>query len=364
MAAPKADAPSVAARVTVPGRARSALSRRLRVGIGFLVSAATLVLALRNVNFEEMAAALAQTNLLLLVAALGVSLATNLAKAARWRLLFYPQEARLRLGKLFSVLLIGQTVNAVLPVRLGEIVRAYLIGEIEGVSKAFALFTVVVEKLLDSLLLLVCLVVLLPQGLLPGWLKPSGIVVSLILVGIFGLLLLAAQQQERLRRLGRAIIGRLPFQERLGLLWRLEAAVDSLGALRRWDVGLGLIALSVVVWIGSAGVNAVVFQAMGLNLSWWAAVFLLVVLQVGGIIPSSPGRIGVFHYLTVLALSVFAVEPSLALSYALVLHLVVFVPMTLLGAFFMGKENYDLAKLTAAGTQWRREGALPPSSLG
>ena len=86
-------------------------------------------------------------------------------------------------------------------------------------------------------------------------------------------------------------------------------------------------------------VNYTVFLALGLPLSFAAAMFLAVVLQIGGAVPSVPGKLGVFHYLCTLALGVFGLEKGAALGYAVLLYFVVFGPPSVLGALLLWWES-------------------------
>jgi uncharacterized protein (TIRG00374 family) len=121
----------------------------------------------------------------------------------------------------------------------------------------------------------------------------------------------------------------------------------GLSILGQRDVAGQLIAWSVFVWAMAALTNYLVFLALGIEVSFVAALFLLAALYLGVAVPSSPGRVGIFHYVCVLSLSLFSVERSLALSCGLVLHLIVFVPMVSLGAWFLWKENYELSRLAS-----------------
>lgn len=104
----------------------------------------------------------------------------------------------------------------------------------------------------------------------------------------------------------------------------------SLDTLRQPAQCLSVLAWSVSIWGLYGAVNYVLLVAVGQRPSALAALFLLAVLQLGVAVPSSPGRVGVYHYLCVQALAVFGVEGSSALSYAIVLHLIsVVVPMAL-----------------------------------
>ena len=323
-------------RVTIP---------KLRLWASTAISGAFLAVAFNNVQLSEVTEALAKTNFPILILALGTVVVTMLGKAARWRLLFFPHQAQLRFSKLFSVLLIGQTTNVLLPTRLGDLARAYLIGEIEGVNKALALCTVVMEKIVDSLMLLLLFALLLPLVPLPSWFRWSGVFISSAFVLLFLVIWAVAYQRDRTRPSINSVLQLIPGFERFGLSRAIQIAVDGLTLFRRVDVDLKLLGWSAIISVSETLTNYFTLLAMGIALPLSAALFLLIVLRFGAAVPSSPGKIGVFHYLCVLALSAFAVDKALALSYGFVLHLLVFVPMILLGTMYTWKENYDLQRL-------------------
>lgn len=318
---------------------------RVRLWGGTALSVLLLVLAFRGIDFAEFGGALARTDYGLVLVAVGTIIATSMAKTARWQLLFYPRHRQRRYGKLLAILFIGQMVNIVVPTRLGELARAYLVGEIEGESKALALGTIAVEKAVDLFTLLLLLIGLLLSMTLPQWVQEPGIGVTVVAFVFMGVLVLSAHYKERLLSAFGRLMGILPELARARLMGQLAAALGSLEVLRRWDVSLGVVGWSIFTWLLAASTNYVVFLALGLRLSFLAAIFLLVVLQVGVAVPSSPGKVGVFHYLCLLALSVFGVERSLALSYGLLLYFVAFLPPILLGAFFLWWENVTWRRL-------------------
>ena len=313
----------------------------LRLILGTAIGLLLLALALRGVSWPLVRSALAKANYPLLALALGTVLVTTLAKAARWRLLFPQECGRPRLSKLFSVLLIGQTVNAGLPARLGEIARAYFIGEIEGVDKALALSTVIVEKALDAFMLLLLLALLFLLMPLPAWLGRSGILISGLLAAVVGLVIVGVVRIQWIQNRTERIAQRFNLQRRLATI------TAALTTLCRRHVAVPLVSWSVLVWALAALTNCVTFLALGIDVPFLAALLLLAALHLGVAVPSSPGRVGVFHYICILSLSLFSVDRSVALSYGLVLHLVVFVPMMSLGTWFLWKENYELSKSKA-----------------
>lgn len=324
---------------------------QVRLWGGTALSLLFLALAFRGIGFRELGTALARTNYGLVLIAVGIVIAGAFVRTARWRLLFYPHHRQLRFGKLFAILLIGQMVNIIVPARLGELVRAYLLGEIEGENKARALGTIAVEKVVDMLMLLFFLIGLLLLMSLPHWVQESGKVVTIAApVLLITLVLLAYQKEWLLSALAR-LLGLFPELIQARFMRQIEAALGSLDILRRWDLSLEVLGCSVLNWSLGAGINYLILLAMNIPLPFLAAVFLLLVLSLGVAVPSSPGKIGVFQYLTILALAVFGVERGLALSYSLVLHSVVFFPPSLLGAFFLWWENLDPGRLEQAARQ-------------
>ena len=323
---------------------------KMRLWLGILVGAIFLLLALRNVRFPDLLGALTQANTLFLIAASGSVLATSLAKTIRWKLLFFPRHRGLHLDRLFSVLFIGQTVNSVLPARLGEIARAYLVGELEKVSKSWTLGTIVVEKALDSMMLLLVMAALVPSVPLPVWIRSSGLTLVVVLAVLFLFLVFLAPKRGLLNSLIERTMRYIPLSKRLGLSQKISLALRSLEPLKDWRAMAGLLLLSSIVWALALSTNALTLAAMNMNPPLWVSALLLVVLQVGGSIPTSPARIGVFHYLCILTLSLVAVDRSRALGFALVLHLIVYAPMILLGTLFMWRESFSLWRLTMPGS--------------
>lgn len=312
------------------------MKRRLRFWLGILLSAASLALAVKTADIEETWSALGQTDYYLLVPALAALALTLAGKAARWKLLFDPRDGHPPLSKVFTVLIIGQMINLVFPLRMGEIARAYFIGEMAGSNKPLAMATVVVEKVVDMLAVLLLVIVLLLVVPFPEWLQRPVLSLALLSVVLFAALLLLAHQRGRLSGLLAGLISIIPSALRPGVLReQSDRFLDGLGALRSSRAMAWVAALTCFVWLTSAVTNYFVFLAVGLDLPFVASVFLLLVLQVGVAVPSGPGKIGVFQYLAILALSLFLVPAEKALAAGVVLYLVVHTPPIVLGLVFL-----------------------------
>src|SRR5712692_2325004 len=120
-----------------------------RFWIGLLVSAACLYIAFQGIQFDKLFDALAKIDYVWLIVASVLFCTSYSGRVFRWQLLFSP--LRLRLIKIFNTLNIGYFLSNLLPARIGDLVRAYLIGDIESVSKARALSTIIVERMSDGL---------------------------------------------------------------------------------------------------------------------------------------------------------------------------------------------------------------------
>jgi uncharacterized membrane protein YbhN (UPF0104 family) len=306
-----------------------------RLVVGAVLGGAALWLAFRDVEAEAVWAALGQVNYGWVALAQLSVLVTLALQTVRWRLLFYPDHARRGWLALAGAVVVGQMVNILLPARLGEVARVYLAGTSERVAKTRVATTLVVEKVSDLAVFGLAGVLLLVTMSLPDWLRGSSD--TLVVTGVaavaatFGL---TAWGRPLLRWLeARAPRLPAPLGERV---WRLgHLALDGLSALRRPEANLALWGLAVLVLLSSTLTNYLLFRAFGLRLSFGAALFVLVVLQVGIAPPSLPGKLGVFHYLAVLALSFFAVERGVALGYAFALYAVALLSKVVLGAAWL-----------------------------
>jgi glycosyltransferase 2 family protein len=324
-----------------------------QVWFGLAFSLACLVLALYKVDLKATLSTLQHVDVLFLFLALGNYFLNTLAKALRWQWLLTIRK-KPSLPRTFSILAVGQMVNAFFPARLGELVRAYLMGEAESDNKVYILGTIAVEKVTDMLFLLLSLVVLLPQMALPEWLTGPARGTALVLVILVPCLLVLTWQKDFILRITERMSHLVPVKWRDWLMRQARFGITSLEAVRQPRLLIGLLLWSVLVWVLSALTNYLVFQALDLTLPLSAALLLLVVLHVGTSVPSSPGRVGVFQYLVILSLSVYAVDKNIALGYSIVLYLVIYLSIAVIGGLCLWREKLSWQKLGEAATLLKR----------
>ena len=312
--------------------------RGVQVALGTGLSLIFLWLTFRDVPFSQVVVAFSRADYRFVALALALVLVSPLARAARWKLLYHPDQKGLSCFRLAEVLLIGQMLNIVVPARLGEVARIYFVGKTR--SRARTLGTIAVEKWLDILMLLLLVLLVSIFVSLPPWFRDSRLSLVIFATAFLSVALILSYGKDRLLTLVESVSYFLPEGWRGRIHRATGMALGSLDVLRSPWVGLKLQGWSLLIWVLSILVNYMAFLALGLPLPFAAAVFLVVVLQAGGAVPSALGKLGVFHYLCTLALGVFGLEKGAALGYAVLLYFVVFGPPSLLGALFLWWESF------------------------
>ncbi len=324
--------------------------------LGLGVSLAALAVAVRGVRAADMLAAIGQTHLGYVALAVGFNFLGLFARAASWHIIL---ERKVPYTRVFSALNEGYLLNNILPLRLGEVGRAYLVSRGRPVRASQALSSVLVERLIDLCMIMGLLGVFLPLVAGLSWARQAALLWVVVTLLAFVGLSVAARSREPLLRLFRWGAGHVPrLASRLDR-WeaRLAAFVDGMGALRDGRRFVAAALCSGMAW-GLAGLgNSVLLMSLPMRLNASAFVvgfFALVVAGLGASLPSAPASAGIFELSVVAALSVFQVDSSLAMTYALAYHLVFFGLTSGLGALALAREGESLAHLVRAAQELLR----------
>lgn len=320
---------------TSPAPPRSPF-RSPRVWIGIPISIAFLALAFRGQDPNEIRDAFSRVDWRYLPLALALLYAGISVRAFRWHVLLRPvQEISTR--EIFPILIIGYAANNVLPLRTGELVRAWALGQRYGVRKTAALATIAVERLFDGLTMLLFIGgAAIVIGLTAELQHVALLAAAIFAIAIVGMvvLLVGGTLRDRLLQLALA-----PLPDRLSakVETMAEAFLAGLGVLsRRRDLIL-VAATSIVAWSFEASMYWTVARAFGAPLSTaMTPVGALLTTAIGNLatlVPSGPGYVGTFEAGVLLAVNgALGVGRGLALSYAVMLHLLLWLPVTLWGA--------------------------------
>lgn len=316
---------------------RTLLSLRLILSLG--LSALGLWLVARDTSFAQIVETLLHANFAYVFAAVLVILVTTFVKTWRWRLLFHPAKDAPPFSALFWSLSLGQFVNTTVPfLRLGEIARAYDIGDRTQSSKSRALGTVVVEKTLDLIVIAGIIAVLLPSLVIPDFAAESGLFLGAVAIAAGASLYLVAYRPQ-IVRLPAAFAARwLPKSWSRRVMPIIEGGLGGLAALRSRKKLAGLLIVSAALGVLSIVTPFVLFGAVGITLGLAAAAAIHVVLTVGTMPPSTPAKVGVFEFLVAFMLRFFGVEDAaVILAYTILYHLVVVLPQIILGGIALAR---------------------------
>jgi uncharacterized protein (TIRG00374 family) len=313
------------------GTRRKKWRRAFRWGIALLVAGVACWLSIRGIQWAAVQQILASSSIALLLVALGTVLVTTLAKVARWHVLLRPTGLEAGRMRLLRVLLIGQLANSFLPARLGDALRAVILGPTATGGALAVLGTIVVEKALDASVGLVLLLVLAFAAPLPAALRGPVLVLAAVTASGLAIMVLAAQRREPARNLFEWATQWMPKPARQRLEGWLAALAQGLSLLRSPADALQALFWSAVVWALAVLTNYAILAALDIAAPGWSAWLVLVTVYVANFLPAIPAQVGLFEYACVLALTAAGVEPEPALAFGLVLHVVVYALPAVLG---------------------------------
>ena len=307
-------------------------SSYFRFGVALTISGLCVYLAIRDVDLRNVGASILSADIK--YATLGlISVGVNLsAKIQRWRVLLGEARIKVSTSKLSFSFIFAQLLNAFLPARIGEISRVVVIGR-DGVGYAFVLGTIAIEKFLDMIAYAVLFLSILFFLPLPDWLGNSGYAFILLTILVSLSVFLVITQRSRVISFLDWFTSRVHFpdQWQTAITKNLGEGLASLEVFQGRKNVFMLAFWSAIIWGTAISTNYLILLALQINLPLEAALLILIVLQAGISIPALPGKIGTFEYACILSLQVFGIGSPSSLSYGILLHAVVYVPIIILG---------------------------------
>jgi uncharacterized protein (TIRG00374 family) len=313
--------------------------KRWQFWLGAGISALFLVVALRNLHLGDVWAVVRTARYGWILPGVAVYFLGVWARTWRWDYLLRPLK-RISLRRLFPVVVIGYMGNNVYPARAGEVIRAYVLRRREGVSISASLATIVVERVFDGLVMLIFVFIGLPFTPMPGWLQGMVIAASLLFFGALALFMTLAIKIEWAElAYGWAIDRVVPARFRVPVRGFADRFMTGLYSLRSGRGVLMIFVTSIVIWLAETVKYWFVMHAFDFTVPFWVLMLMNGIVNLATTIPSSPGYVGTFDAPGIEILSIFGVERSLAAGYTLVLHAALWLPITLLGFWYMGRES-------------------------
>ncbi|HUV30262.1 MAG TPA: lysylphosphatidylglycerol synthase transmembrane domain-containing protein [Acidobacteriota bacterium] len=316
--------------------------------IGFTVSVVSLWQIFRDTPADELWQALEKPNYWWLVPNIFFVVLAMYQRAYRWRFMIAPIKM-VSFSRLLAATCIGFMANNILPLRLGEYVRAYSLSRQDGdVSKSSSLATIFVERMVFDLvaLLLIFGVVLFISPLHFDEQLRVGTYAAVLaaLLGLIFIVILALKPSQSGEVLTRYLFfAPESVKEKVrGIVLRFSRGLDFMKDGKKL---LSVSVQTIILWLFMGLSNYFVFLSFGFDLTLEASYVLLVVVSIMILIPSSPGFFGVYHLGTVLTMSLYQVADVDARAFSIVLHLAQYIPITLMGFYFLRRAHLSLKSL-------------------
>lgn len=319
------------------------------LGIG--VSLSLIFFLFREINFAELLQVIKRLDIRFFSSAILITFISYLLRAVRWHYLLIPQK-KASPSNLVSATMICYMANNLLPARLGEFIRAYVLAEKENLEPSSVFATLVLDRLFDGFSVLVILVITfftvrLPpgmekvqQGLVTGGYVTLGIYIAVIIFLFF----LKRATSSTLKFVATMLS---PFPEKLSttVIPLLGSFIVGIRLTTKPKELIAIVSTSALIWATATWPVDLILRSFRIDLPITASMFILVFLVFAVMVPASPGYIGTYHAACMYGLMAFNVPKELALSVAIVMHSINFFPVIAIGFLFLWKDGISFSSL-------------------
>lgn len=284
----------------------------------------------------------------LIFGALGI-VAFLMVRAVRWRFMLNNDAPWLAI---FHIQNIGYLISTVLPLRLGDVARAVLIGSVPPITISRGISTMVVERVLDMLFIVTMLPFTVASiDYLPDWMRLGARASGILAITAIVVLIVAANQRAWAVRIVKRILEYIPFMNGEAWAKRTDSFLVGLDSLTRFKDSVMLLLLTIAVWIPIILAYYATMLAANLEPTLVMAAFVVCAAALSVALPSSPGQIGVFHAGVIAALQVWGQPEAASASFAFLYHALnsmVLIILGLIGIFGTGSTFHQVVNSTQA----------------
>ncbi len=330
------------------------MKARLRSVVGIALSAVLLWWTLRDVSLAVVWQELRQSNIALFMVATFLGTIIFPIRAFRWRTILSP-IATVKMGPLWRSTAIGMMVNNVIPARAGEIARAYALTRETSIPFSSAIASLAVDRIFDALtvLLLASVAMLDPKfpsnGTIAGqplsnWAAGTGLIVIVAMGALYSLVFFPGLLVRLFELFARKVAPAIEERGRTALM----AFSDGLSVLRHPGHFLAVLSWAILHWLVNALAFWVGMKAVGIDVPYSAVLFIQALIALGVAVPSAPGFFGLFEKLAVVSLGLFAVGAKEATSWAIGYHILSFIPITIIGAYYFAALGLKFREISAS----------------
>jgi uncharacterized protein (TIRG00374 family) len=329
-----------------------------RGALGIALSALLLWYVLHG-QVGEVVQVLRESNLWLWAACTVVATAIFPLRARRWQAILTPLAGRIPVAPLWHATAIGMMMNNVFPMRAGEFARAFAISrERRDVPFTAAFASLAVDRIFDGVIVLALMLAATLDPRFPADARIVGdlgagdialsaaAVLGVALAGLYALVLFPTQMLRFTERVGGIVSSR--FGLRLRAL--AESFTGGLGVLRDPRLVAEVTWWTLLHWLTNAFAFYLGFLALGIDAPLWTACFVQGIIAFSVAVPSSPGFFGIFEAAAAIGLKLYGVDAAFAVSWGIGFHILSFIPITIIGAWYFTRLDLRLSDLKSPPT--------------
>ena len=322
-------------------------NRRLRTLLGYALAAVCLYWVFRDLDPGELLRRVSRMKPAWLAAAILFDVLSYITQGSRWKLLLRG-VGHVTVLQTTKAIYAGLFVNEMLPLKLGEVVRAFLISRWTAVKLSSVFPSILLERMYDGVWLACGIVITILLVPLPHRLVEAGDVFAIaILAALFIVALLAITAR---RTPENDSGGRKSFA---ALAQSVARELQVAGLTR---AGLLAFVLSLFLMLFQGFSFWFVMRSYGLRLTFLVGLAVFIIVHLGTLIPTAPANIGSYQFFTVLGLTLFGVEKTTAAGFSLVVFTVLTIPLWTIGFFAIGSSGLTLMQVkTELATLFRRD---------
>jgi uncharacterized protein (TIRG00374 family) len=315
------------------------LKRTYQLLIGVAVSAFFIYLTVPSLHLAEVAQTIRAANYWWILPGVVVYFVGLWARAWRWHYTLRHLKP-VPVNALYPLVCIGYFGNNVYPFRAGEVLRSYVLKRRHDIAITSSLATVIIERVFDGLVMLVFVFLALPFAPMPEQFRSLVVVLTVAMLAATATFVWMAVQPQRVATVYLWLADRLlPTRIRTrtdDIYARFMAGLASMGRGR--DIFL-IFATSVVIWLLETVKYWFVMHAFDFQVGFIVLMLMNGLVNLATTLPSAPGYIGTFDTPGIETLAAFGVERNLAASYTFTLHAALWLPVTVVGAFYFWREH-------------------------
>jgi glycosyltransferase 2 family protein len=317
--------------------------RRFRPVLGYLLAAAGLAWVLYDTQFEKLLGHLTDINWWWVALAIVCDVLSYTFQGLRWKLLLRP-VGRIPTLRSTQAIYAGLFTNEVLPMRLGELVRGYLVSHWAATKFITVIPSMVVERLFDGVWLALGVGLTATLVPLPERLLKAGDLLGVMVVIATGLFLwfVFYPHMAAKRRAQKGAWSWSPLRRAASLFDRLAGGLRDIGFTRSFYLAFILSPAFLLLQVSAFWL---VMVSYGLRLSFWIGMAVYLIVQLGTLIPNAPANVGAYQFFCVVGLRLFGVEKTMATGFSLVVFVLLTLPLLIIGLVALSQSGTTLLNI-------------------